>query len=172
MDNISLAIQDILEESEYGLDLRLLSGASGLTHRVSSSRIQKPGLALTGYTQHLHPARIQVLGNTEISYLSQLDEHLAWEHTRALCAFPISCFIVTKGLEPPPFFLTVTEESGIPVLGTHHQSSIFISLITKFLEEQLLPSTHLHGVLVDVLGVGVLLTGKSGIGKASARWIL
>jgi len=166
VEGITLSLQEILNDSEYGLGLALLAGERGLVHRVSSSRIQKPGLALAGYTEHLHPARIQVLGNTEISYLEQIDDRIAAESIRKLCSFPISCFIITKGLLPPQFLLDQAEASGIPVLNTHHQSSTFISLITKFLEERLLPTTHLHGVLMDVLGVGILLSGKSGIGKS------
>lgn len=166
MEGISLSLQEILNDSEYGLGLVLLAGERGLIHRVSSSRIQKPGLALAGYTEHLHPSRIQVLGNTEISYLEQIDDKVAVACIRKLCSFPISCFIITKGLLPPQFLLDQAEASGIPVLNTHHQSSTFISLITKFLEERLLPITQMHGVLVDVLGVGILLSGKSGIGKS------
>ncbi len=166
MDGISLSLLEILNDTEYGLGLALLAGERGLEHRVSSSRIQKPGLALAGYTEHLHPSRIQVLGNTEISYLSSIDVRIASESIRKLCSFPISCFIITKGLSPPQFLLDYAEDSGIPVMNTHHQSSTFISLVTKFLEERLLPTTHMHGVLIDVLGVGILLTGKSGIGKS------
>ena len=164
-----LSISEFLSETEAGLDLEILAGKRGLSRFVQVPRIQKPGLALAGYTKNLHPDRIQILGDTELSYLFDLyrqDPEKAENRVAELCSFDICCFIITKDLEPPDTLLRAVEIQGIPLLRTHHQSSTFISLITQYLEERLLAQTSVHGVLVDVLGVGVLLLGKSGIGKS------
>ncbi|MCP3178079.1 MAG: HPr(Ser) kinase/phosphatase [Desulfuromonadales bacterium] len=161
-----LSIQELLSEKEAGLDLELLAGEKGLSNLVTVPRIQKPGLALAGYITNLHPDRIQVLGSTELSYLAHLPPDTAATNLRQLIALDNSCFIITKGQEAPEMLIRETENQGTPLLRTHHQSSTFISLITKFLEERLLPATTVHGVLVEVAGVGVLILGKSGMGKS------
>jgi HPr kinase/phosphorylase len=162
----ALTIKELLHDVEYGLNLTLLAGEGGLANAIETPRIQKPGLALAGYTEHLHTDRIQILGNTEISFLRLLPDEAARRHLAELCAFPIICFIVTMDLEPPECLRRAAEDAGIPLLRSSHLTSTFISLVSKYLEERLLPITHVHGGLVDILGVGVLLLGKSGIGKS------
>jgi len=158
-----LTIQEMLDEKESGLDLELLSGAGGLSNTVSVPRIQKPGLALAGYTDSLHPDRVQIIGSTELSFLTTMPRDEAIEKLRGLCRQNLSCMIITKNQEAPDYLIEYTEAGNTPLLRTKHLSSNFIALLTRFLEERLLPTSTLHGVLVDI---GVLIQGKSGVGKS------
>lgn len=162
----SCTIQQLLDDTQYDLKLELVAGQSGLDRRISSSRIQKPGLALTGFTEHLHPERLQVFGNTEISYLKRLTLEEQVAVLQKVFESNLACVVVTKGLEVPKPLLEGCERTGLSLMRTPLISSAFISQVQSFLEETLTASGSLHGVLVDVFGVGVLLLGKSGIGKS------
>jgi HPr kinase/phosphorylase len=162
----SIRVSQLLEDREYDLQLTLVAGERGLQHRINSSRIQKPGLALTGFTEHLHPHRVQVFGNTEVSYLRTLPLERQREVLDSLFQEELACVVVTKGLDPPPALAEACEKAGLALMRTPLLSSAFIQQVQAFLEELLTESSSLHGVLIDVFGVGVLLLGKSGIGKS------
>ena len=154
--------------SVEGLALEVIAGTPGLGRRVTGQRIQKPGLALTGYTAYVHAERVQVLGLTEISYLESIDAERRRAGLHALMSLNPCVLIVTRGLEIPPEAVELANEFRVPLLRSPLMSSVFINRITKYLDDCLAPSTSVHGVLMDVLGVGILLSGKSGIGKSEA----
>jgi HPr kinase/phosphorylase len=164
----SVRVDSLLEAREAGLALELVGGRGGITRRISGPRVQKPGLALTGYTAYVHPERLQVLGLTEISYLRQAPPDQRRMGLEALCALEVSCIVVTRGLEVPAELVLAGDTHNVPVFSTPLMSSVFINRVTKWLEDRLSPTTSVHGVLIDVLGVGILLMGKSGIGKSEA----
>ena len=148
------------------LELRLRAGRAGLKNRVQQARVQRPGLALTGYTDYIRYGRVQILGSSELGYLAKLGARERRGVLGKLCRSRISCFVITKGLEPPPELLAAAEARGIPLFATPLESTPFIKLLQAFLEERLASRLHLHAVLVDVFGLGVLILGDSGIGKS------
>jgi HPr kinase/phosphorylase len=164
----SLKVQSLVDAKEAGFALELVAGGKGLHRRVSGARIQKPALALAGYTQHVNAERVQVLGLTEISYLDSLTPEARTKGIENLCSLEPCMVVVTRGLKVPEDLIRCAELKQVPVLTTPLISSVFINRVTKFLEHRLSPTTSVHGVLIDVLGVGILLLGKSGIGKSEA----
>jgi len=162
----AIRVGALLDDKKFDLRLTLLAGKRGLHRRIASTRIQKPGLALAGYTSNLHRERVQVFGNTEMSYLGTLPPERQAEVARGFFSQDISCLAVTKGLEVPASMVAAAEESAVPLLRTTHLSSTFITSVQAYLEDVLTAQTSMHGVLLDVFGVGILLLGKSGIGKS------
>ncbi len=165
---LSVKIEQVVADKNAGLALTVLAGRAGLARRITVPRIQKPGLALAGYTEQVHRDRVQVLGKTEIGYLEQLDEAARRKGMENLVHLEPACLVVTRGLQAPPYLLELCEAQGVAIMTSPLMSSIFIDRISKYLEDQLSPTTSIHGVLMDVLGVGILLLGKSGIGKSEA----
>lgn len=162
----AIRVGALLDDKRFDLRLTLVAGRPGLSRRISSTRIQKPGLVLAGFTEYLHQERVQVFGNTEMSFLATLPPERQVELARNFFGREISCLVVTKGLEVPPAVLAEADQAGVPVLRTSHLSSAFIEAIQGFLEDVLTAQASMHGVLLDVFGVGILLLGKSGIGKS------
>jgi HPr kinase/phosphorylase len=162
----SLLVQELEQDREHHLELTLMAGRKGLKKKITHSQVQKMGLALTGFIQFINPERLQVIGNTEIAYFKTLPPEIQGKVIHEICSLPLSCLVITRGLEIPELLLREGDEKGIPVFRTNLRSFDFIERVTKFLEEKLAPTSSLHGVLMDIYGVGVLILGKSGIGKS------
>lgn len=160
-----MPVRELVDESS-GLRLRLLAGRGGLGRTIQLSRIQRPGLALTGYIDYIRYGRVQIMGGSEIGYLRKLTPRRRAAILAKLARCRISCFILTKGLSPPPELLSAAEAGGVPLLQTPSESTGFIKQLSAFLDERLAMRLHLHSVLMDVFGLGVLIMGESGIGKS------
>ncbi|HYJ10558.1 MAG TPA: HPr(Ser) kinase/phosphatase, partial [Polyangiaceae bacterium] len=162
----SISVRELLDDPHLGLNVRLVAGAAGLGREISHPRIQKSGLALVGHLHGVVPSRLQVLGETELSYAESLSEQQQERAAEGFFSLPLACVMVTRGVDPPRPFCLEAERTGTPLVVCTERSSQVIASLHTLLDERLAPRTRVHGVLVDVFEVGVLLLGKSGIGKS------
>jgi HPr kinase/phosphorylase len=150
----------------FGLPLELLSGAGGLERRITSPHMQKTGLALAGYDAYLQPGRVLIFGESEVRYLESLDPLGRCESLRRAFARDIPAVMITGGFDAPAELAIESERAAVPVITTPVPTPIAIAKLTAVLEDWLAERTVMHAVLMDILGLGVLIVGESGIGKS------
>jgi HPr kinase/phosphorylase len=147
------------------LKLKTVAGEAGFSRVISWGRIQRPGLAFAGFLAFIKPGRIQILGESELNYLDTMPEAERRQRITSICALPVAAFVIT-GAAGPEDLARECRRREVPLLVSGETTSVVIQSITRVLEDSLAPSASVHGVLVDVYGMGVLLLGDSGIGKS------
>ena len=149
-----------------GLPLELLAGGRGLERRITNPYIQKTGLALAGFHEYLHPGRVLIYGESEVRYLEGLEPMARQRALGQSFATEVPCVLITGGLEAPKDLVQEADRAGVPLLSTRVGTATAIGKLSALLEDRLAVSEVIHGVLLDILGLGVLMMGESGIGKS------
>ncbi len=162
----SLRVGALLDQIGTLLELERVQGTDGLDRTITGADVSSPGLALAGFVARFASERIQVFGETEVTYLHSLSATTRRDHLRQFFAFPIPCVFVTKGLDLPTEISEEAMRAGVAVLRSTLKTNEFYNRIKPWLEDYFAPQTTLHGSLADVYGVGLLFVGQSGIGKS------
>ena len=162
----SLPTEVFFEERRAIYELEQLTESPASERPITVREINRPGMCLTGFTANFLHDRIQILGETEIHYLRTLPGPELERAVDTLFQFPLVCIIVSKKLDPPPYLIQKANEHRVPIFRTPMSTTPFIHSITEYLTVYFAPRDALHASLVDVYGVGLLFTGRSGIGKS------
>ena len=163
---VAMVLDEFRAPPGAGLDLELLAGGAGLDRRVTNSHPQKTGLALSGFDAAVRGGRILIFGESEIRYLESLEANARVAVLARLYAHDIPAVLITQGFSPPGELTDAAERTAVPLLRTRAGTPDTMSRLGAALDNFLAPRTTVHGVLMDVLGLGVLVVGESGIGKS------
>ncbi|KGA95511.1 phosphorylase [Alkalihalobacillus alcalophilus ATCC 27647 = CGMCC 1.3604] len=153
---------DLIERFQF----ELLAGEEGIYRPITTSDISRPGIEMAGFFTYYPAKRIQLIGITELSFFERLATEEKKERMLNLCTYDTPAIILSRGLEVPPELVEAAEENGVPLLRSPMTTTRLSGRITDYLESELAPMTAVHGVLVDIYGIGVLITGSSGVGKS------
>ncbi len=159
-----LSIQELFDDNLEALKLSWLGGQAGANGVIVGDAVSAADQI--GHLNLIHPGRIQVFGHEEVSYLAHISEHSRLAQTRELVAGKPPSLIMAQSLQAPPFIISVCNEHGIPLIATPLPSAQVIDYLRVYLSKKLATRVTMHGVFMDVLGVGVLITGESGLGKS------
>jgi HPr kinase/phosphorylase len=168
MAHPSITVEQFFKEHGAALQMRLIAGGDGMKRVIREPTVNRPGLALSGFTRYFAFKRVQAVGHAEVYFLRSLSEAEHKKHCAELFAFKIPCFVFSRGLRPDRDFLNAAARAGVPIFQTPLVTMKFINAATLALETMFAPRGTELGSMVDILGVGVIIRGESGIGKSEA----
>jgi HPr kinase/phosphorylase len=161
---VSTVLRDLAETR--GVDLELVAGAGGVDRRITNPHPQKTGLALSGFYKYLREGRVLVLGESEVRFLESLTPDARIAIARRVFSHAIPCLVITAGFGPPAELCAEADAANLPLMRARAATPLVMARLSAALDVYLAPRTVVHGVLMDILGLGVLIVGESGIGKS------
>ena len=162
--SVATVLRDLTESR--AIDLEVVAGAQGLERRITNPHPQKTGLALSGFDQYLREGRVLVFGESEVRFLESLSANDRTAVMRRVLSHSLPCLVVTDNLRPLPEIAIEADAAGVPLMKTRSPTPLTMARLSAALDAYLAPRGTVHGVLMDILGLGVLIVGESGIGKS------